>query len=156
MTDEKINFEDWCKQNKPSILDEYHPESNRGRPLSSFSKGSRDLAIWRCREGHGWFAVVYSRKKSGCPVCSNKLIIPGINDLKTIDEELARQYSLDNPIPVNRIGAFSHKHVKWNFPCGHSYEAEVKSRHMEKHGCKYCNGTAVLPGENDLQTLCKE
>ena len=106
--------------------------------------------------GHGWYATVYSRKKNGCPVCANRLVIPGINDLKTINPELAEQYSPDNKIAVNRIGPFSHKHVIWNYPCGHSYSAEVKSRHMSKNGCKYCNGGAVLPGVNDLKTVCPE
>ena len=149
-----MNFEEWCRENKPSILEEYYPESNLGIPLSSFSLGDHRTAIWRCKRGHGWFAVVYSRKKVGCPVCSNRLVIPGINDLKFLDPELASQYSTVNKIPVDRIGPFSHKHVIWDFPCGHSYSVEVKLRHMYRTGCKYCEGGAVLSGINDLKTLC--
>ena len=151
-----MNFEEWCIENKPSVIDEYYPESNRGRPLSSFKESDRSVAIWRCSKGHGWFAVVYSRKKSNCPVCANKLIVPGINDLKTINPDLARQYSSDNPIPVDRISPNSHEHVVWNYPCGHTYVAEVKSRNSRNRGCKYCQGYAVMPGENDLLHLYPE
>ena len=87
-------------------------------------------------------------------MCSNKLVIPGINDLKSLDPELAEQYSSDNLIPANRIAPFSHKHVIWNYPCGHSYSAEVKMRHTSRNGCKYCEGGAVLPGVNDLKSQC--
>jgi len=146
-----MNFEEWCIANKPEILQQYFPESNRCRLLSSFGEASKEIAVWRCEKGHGWYAVVYSRKKNGCPVCANRLIIPGINDLKTVDPLLSQQYSSDNPIPVDRISPFSHKHVIWNYPCGHTYSAEVKSRHMG-NGCKYCDGGTVFPGINDLQT----
>ena len=151
-----MNFEEWCRKNKPSLIDEYIPELNNNLPLSSYKASGKKKLWWRCKEGHEWDASIDSRKNSGCPVCSGKRIVPGINDLKTINPTLAEQYSPDNPTPVDQISPFTHKHVIWNFPCGHSYSAEVKHRHMTDTGCKYCNGVDVLPGFNDLKTLFPE
>jgi len=82
------------------------------------------------------------------------LIIPGINDLATLNKELAEQYSPLNPIPVNRIPPKTKLKVLWNYPCGHSYEASVKDRFYGK-GCKFCNaGLAHL--KCNLLTVCPE
>lgn len=102
-----MNFDEWCRLNKPSVLSEYYPESNRGRPLSSFSEGSGDIAIWRCKNGHGWYAVVGSRKKNNCPICSNRVIVPKINDLKHLREDLAEEY-IDPKKKADRVGINSH------------------------------------------------
>ncbi len=144
-----MNFEEWCRAHKPSLLGEYMPEMNHGRPLSSFSENSKERAAWICSKGHGWVSVVYTRKKCTCPVCANRLIVPGVNDLLTLAPDLAVQYSPENEIPVTRISPESHKIVLWNYPCGHSYMAAVRERYKGK-GCKYCTGRAVLKGFNDF------
>lgn len=148
-----MNFEEWCKQNKPSVIDEYIPELNGGRFLSEFTESDETRLTWVCKEGHDWETSPFYRRDYDCPICSGKKTIPGVNDLKTLDPILAKQYSPQNPIPVDEISANSHDVVLWNYPCGHSYEAEVKSRYHDKHGCKYCKGNHVLSGFNDLQHL---
>ena len=40
---------------------------------------------WKCSKGHEWQAVVASRNRgSGCPYCSGRKAISGINDLETL------------------------------------------------------------------------
>ena len=103
----EMNFEEWCRANKPSILDEFYPESNVGRLLSSFSKSSKETAIWRCKKGHGWYATVYGRQHADCPICSNRVIVPGINDLLHLRDDLAKEY-IDPKKKVDRVGINSH------------------------------------------------
>jgi len=39
---------------------------------------------WKCSQGHKWIAVSSSRKLgAGCPVCDNKQVLVGNNDMAT-------------------------------------------------------------------------
>ena len=48
---------------------------------------TRTKVWWRCDNGHEWQATLDSRVylKRGCPDCVNQPIIPGENDLATMD-----------------------------------------------------------------------
>jgi hypothetical protein len=47
---------------------------------------------WKCDRGHRWEATIGSRKAgNGCPICSNKNVLPGFNDLSTTHPHLAAQ-----------------------------------------------------------------
>lgn len=54
---------------------------------ATLKAGSNASVLWRCRvdPSHTWHATIYSRttKKSGCPYCSGRIIVPGVNDLAT-------------------------------------------------------------------------
>ena len=61
---------------------------------SEFSAGSGKRKRWKCVKGHLWEAPIYARtgsgkKPTGCPVCSGKKRIVGINDLETLPPEIA-------------------------------------------------------------------
>ena len=44
----------------------------------------------------------------------------------------------------------------WLCPLGHAYPASIYSRTSHDTGCPYCSGKKVLPGFNDLSTICPE
>ena len=44
----------------------------------------------------------------------------------------------------------------WFCSLGHAYPAKINNRVCNKTGCPYCNGKKVLPGFNDLSTICPE
>lgn len=50
----------------------------------------------------------------------------------------------------------SKKKVWWKCPKGHSYQAAVMSRTIQKSGCPYCSGLKAVVGENDLATTNPE
>ena len=54
---------------------------------TTLKAGSNASVLWQCRvnPSHTWHATIYSRttKKSGCPYCSGRIIVPGVNDLAT-------------------------------------------------------------------------
>ena len=106
---------------------------------------------WKCKFGHKWKATPYSRtkQKTNCPVCGNKKILPGFNDLKTTHPELAKEAFGWDPRTLTRG---SHKRVKWKCKKGHTWETTPQSRGYNNSGCPYCVGHKIIEGETDLAT----
>lgn len=54
---------------------------------ATLKPGSNTSVLWQCpaNPNHTWTATPYSRttKKTGCPYCSGRKIVPGVNDLAT-------------------------------------------------------------------------
>ena len=120
--------------------------------------GSNKKMQWKCvARGHEWETKVSHRtgpKGSGCPVCSNRAVLAGFNDLQTTHPDLAREADFDPTTVV----AGSHKKMPWK--CAtyeHKWVSIVKDRiGKDATGCPLCSGRQVLPGFNDLQTTHPE
>ena len=69
------------------------------------------------------------------------------NLLKEWDE------SRNFPLTPDTVSYGSKKKVWWTCENGHSWQTTVHVR-SEGSGCPYCAGRKVLPGFNDLKTLC--
>ena len=69
------------------------------------------------------------------------------NLLKEWDE------SRNFPLTPDTVSYGSKKKVWWMCENGHSWQTTVHVR-SEGSGCPYCTGRKVLPGFNDLKTLC--
>ena len=116
---------------------------------TTVSKGSDKRAEWICQLGHRWVATVYSRSGgTGCPVCANRVISIGFNDLATTNPELAAQADGWDP---RSVVANSGKKVKWKCSHDHSWVATPDSR-SGGTGCPVCAGRVVSIGFNDLAT----
>ncbi len=108
---------------------------------------------WRCRRGHDWTAVIASRTSgNGCPVCSRRVVDPGVTDLATTDPELAAEADGWDP---RTLSAFSNMKVGWMCRRGHKWMANVASR-SRGNGCPVCAGKVVEAGVNDLRSVNPE
>lgn len=117
---------------------------------SGFSAGSGQRVSWRCSKNHSWEAAIYSRtgkSQSGCPICSNRKVLEGYNDLSTTHPEIAKELLDTNPTTVI---SGSNKKLKWQCPQGHIYDSSPANRSQHNSGCPICSGNQVLPGFNDL------
>jgi hypothetical protein len=120
---------------------------------TTVSTGSSIKARWKCERGHSWSATVKDRSKGGgCPVCSNKRVLIGFNDLATTNPELAAQADGWDPTLVVK---YSQKKVAWRCEKDHTWKATVASRSSGR-GCPVCTGRQVLVGHNDLATTHHE
>ena len=72
-------------------------------------------------------------------------------------EELLREWDQDRnaPITPEQVAYGSHRMAWWVCQKGHRWQAMVKSR-AAGTGCPVCTGKQVIPGENDLATLCPD
>ena len=124
-----------------------------GWDAKTLTAGSSTKWSWVCSKGHRWRAVVASRNTGvGCPICDNKVVLPGFNDLATINPKLSSEADGWDPSTVT---ASSHRIMAWKCQLGHSFRAALNNRTAGK-GCPYCSNSKVLSGFNDLATVFPE
>jgi len=116
---------------------------------TTIKAGSNKKVSWKCvAHGHEWEAVIYSRTggdKVGCPVCANRQVLAGFNDLQTKYPEVAAEAMFD---PTTTL-AGSHKKMPWKCAAhGHEWQATVVGRTgRNKTGCPVCAETGFNPGD---------
>ena len=77
----KAGFND-LETTNPEIIYLWDYEKNIVKP-NSVSRGSKEKIWWRCEVGHSWEASIHNIiQGKRCPICANKMIVPGINDLE--------------------------------------------------------------------------
>lgn len=115
---------------------------------------------WRCKNDHRWQASIDSRtgRDRGCPICANRVVWKGFNDLETIYPEVAKEWNFEkNGTGPDSVVFGSNKNVWWKCPVGHEWQAMISSRTRKRGtGCPYCSGKRIIKGINDLRTLCPE
>lgn len=142
----------------PDIAAQWHPTKNGKSTPEQFLPGSHRSVWWQCGHGHEWKALIKSRiEGNGCPVCANRVVVPGENDLQTCAPLLAKQWhpAKNGALRPDRIVCGSARKVWWRCERGHEWQAEVQSR-VAGNGCPVCSGKIVVPGENDLESFYPE
>jgi hypothetical protein len=109
---------------------------------------------WKCQNGHRWDAAGSTRVKGvGCPVCVNKEVLVGYNDLATTNPELVLQA---DGWDSKTVVAGTHKNLNWKCKKGHKWSASGKNRTTRGDGCPICANQKLLVGYNDLATTHPE
>lgn len=93
---------------------------------------------WLCPDcGQTWWDFPYHRSIGiGCPVCANKKVVAGFNDIATTHPDVAIEL-LDGSL-ANNIVAGSGKRVSWICKDGHVWETTPYHRCYEGTGCPIC------------------
>ena len=118
----------------PQIAEEWDYELNNGITPETVTKGTHDEYYWKCPKGHpSYKARVANRiyKGDGCPVCSGRRLLAGVNDLETVNPYLADQWDYERNYPKTPEEVFPREGKKywWICPiCGESYPALVSNR----------------------------
>lgn len=78
----------------------------------------------------------------------------GINDLATVNPELAAQWhpTLNGDLLPIHVTAGSNKKVWWQCEEGHEWPAKIVDR-SRGSGCPYCAGQLPIIGKTDLATI---
>lgn len=129
--------------------------SAKNEPLTPkyLSYGSNRKVWWVCERGHEWQAAVKSRSAgSGCPICANRKLLTGENDLASVYPYLASQWhpQKNGALTPKEVTAGTHRKVWWVCEKGHEWQASVSSRIGSGADCPVCAGKVVIPGENDF------
>lgn len=131
---------------------EWHSEKNGSIPPDKVLPGSHRIVWWRCEHGHEWQAQIKSRVNgAGCPICANKQVQTGDNDLASLYPDIARQWhpTKNGALTPTDVVPGTRRKVWWRCEKGHDYQASVASR-VNGSGCPICAGKVVVPGDNDL------
>ena len=152
-----IGYNDLVTRN-PKLANEWHPTKNGELTPIMIIAGSPKKVWWLGKCGHEWQANINMRDSgSGCPVCLNRQVLKGFNDLATVNPELSREWhpTKNGDLTPEMIIAGSPKKVWWLGKCGHEWEAVLQSRNNGV-GCPICAGQQLLSGYNDFATKFPE
>ncbi len=133
----------------PKLAEEW---SEKNLPLQpeDINEKSRLSVWWRCSTcGYEWQSVVHTRVHGGlCPVCSDRKVLVGLNDLASSDPDIAREWNYEmNRTGPERYSRNSMKRVWWKGGCGHSWNMRISDRTLNGMGCSVCESEffSVLP-----------
>lgn len=135
-----IGFNDLATK-YPTLAKEW---SERNLPLTPdmVNEKSTKNVWWKCRTcGYEWKSVVRARAKGSlCPVCADRTVLAGYNDLATTDPELLDEWDYEKntgtlPTAVSRN---SMKIVWWKCSSSHSWRAKITDRTIGQKGCYLC------------------
>lgn len=124
----------------PFLLKEYQDILNP-LPLSAYKKGSHSKLWWTCQNNHVYLATIPHRLEGkGCPKCSNKVIVSGINDLATMKPDLASEWHPTKNLPKypNEIAPAAKNEYWWQCSQNHEWSAAVYAR-SAGNGCPDCS-----------------
>ena len=138
----------------PRLSKEWNYDKNGKLTPDLFNCNSTKKVWWKCEKGHEWQATIASRNSgNNCPYCSNKYLLKGYNDLKTLYPQILNEWDYNkNDITPDSIKAGSLKKVWWLCKNGHSYKCSPYHR-IKGIACPYCSNRKILVGYNDLQTV---
>ena len=109
----------------PNVALEWDYDKNFPLKPSEICNSSTAEVWWKCNHGHSWKAKVdtrTSRAHSRCPICTNQLVIPGLNDFATVYPELLASWCYEkNEVQPNKISSGYAKSVWWVCENNHSF-----------------------------------
>jgi hypothetical protein len=143
----------------PTVASQWHPWLNGHLTPFDIKPSSMRKVWWLGVCGHSWWAGVASRTsgRTGCPVCSGRMVLLGVNDLATTSPAIAAEWhpKRNGELTPRRVSQGTRKKAWWlGAKCGHSWEASIANRVRQHQGCAVCAGKVILVGFNDLATTC--
>ena len=146
----------------PNVINEWDYNKNKFNP-DEVTVNSNKKAWLVCEKGHSYKQKIQDHygKNLGCPICSNKKVLKGYNDLATVYPQLLKYWDYKkNTIKPEEISSGSQLKVWWLCHEGHSFKqtvySHIKSCKKNNSGCPICRGLKVLQGFNDLCTTHPE
>ena len=139
----------------PALAKEWNYDKNNGLTPTDVLPSSNKKVWWKFGKGHEWKAMIRSRSDGrGCPYCSGRHAVSGINDLQTVNPALATEWNYERNSGLMPMDVLpnSNKKVWWKCSKGHEWQSTVANRN-NGNGCPYCLGRYAVKGENDLQTV---
>lgn len=125
----------------PDLSKEWSDKNGELLPSEVNQKSPKNV-WWSCGIcGHEYQAVIKSRVNGlSCPVCAQRAVKAGYNDLATTDPEVILEWDYDKNVDIHPAGVSrcSRKSVWWKGSCGHSWKDKIVNRTIEKVGCIYC------------------
>lgn len=117
--------------------------TNQEKP-ETFSTGSNKEVLWICSEGHEYEKAPKQRFKRnfGCPICTNRKIVDGVNDLLTLYPHLKNTFDFEKNTKTIYAGK-TYDVIWWTgipeIGCTHSFQQAVRSRVENIIGCSDCS-----------------
>jgi hypothetical protein len=156
------------------LVADWHPSKNGDLTPQTVSAGTDKKVWWRHADpscvvpgGHEWETTGANRANgTGCPACSGRDAVAGVNDMATTHPELAADWhpTKNGDLTPQTVMAGTSKRIWWKHsdpscvvPGGHEWETQGSTRASGRgRGCPACSGNAVVAGVNDMATTHPE
>ena len=136
-----VGYNDLSTTN-PNLAKEWNYKRNLGLSPQEITQGSNKKVWWVCQNGHEWEAVISSRNRgNGCPYCSGRKLLSGMNDLATVYPLIAEEWNHEKngDLLPSQITSRNNKKVWWKCrECGYEWETRIVHR-ANGHGCPVCS-----------------
>ena len=97
---------------------------------------------WKCSVcGYEWQLMIRKRiKNSICPVCADKAVLTGVNDLTTTNHALLAEwdYKRNTSVTPEHMSKHSLRVVWWKCSRGHHFRARIADRAVDGEPCHIC------------------
>ena len=144
----------------PEAVAEWDFKKNKGITPDMVRTTTPQKYWWVCKKGHEYQASPAHKFGigTGCPVCSNRQVLPGYNDLETRYPDIAKEWDNERnaPIRASEVSPGAQKKYWWICDKNHSYQATPNDRTANHSNCPICSGHQVKQGYNDLVTTNPE
>lgn len=122
----------------PELVAEWSDGNGSLRPVEVTSGGARKV-WWVCPKGHDYRSAIGTRAKGvGCPICDNKRVLAGYNDLASQRPDLIiRWHPTRNDFGPEQLVVGSIKRVWWRCEEGHEW-ISTPANQAAGHGCPEC------------------
>lgn len=105
--------------------------------------GSHETVWWKCKAGHSYQQPINKKtsRKTGCPVCSGHLTVPGVNDFATVYPELAKEWhpTKNEGLLPSDVSKKNGRKNWWQCKYGHEWQATPHDRATDNTGCPFCS-----------------
>ena len=142
----------------PQLASEFSPRNDK--KANEVGEWQKYEVFWICPDCGAEYRYIISERSVGddsCPVCANKRIEKGINDLATTNPEIAALLSPNNERKADTLLPSFKLKVAWICPtCNGEYYAPVEDMVNGLAECPYCSNQKPLAGFNTLKALYPE
>ena len=150
---QKKNIEEAKKvKNNKTLMSKI--SSDNPPEIFEMAYGSQKYATFTCKKGHKYQAMLNEQIRFGCPVCSGNSVIPGVNDLKTTDPNIAKDWDYERSFPYRPedFTRQSDRIASWICPVsGGKWDSTINGR-MRNQSSPFVSSQKLLPGFNDIAT----
>ena len=133
-------FNDLATKN-PEVIALWHPSKNGDLTPAQVTSRSNKKVWWKCEKGHEWEAAISGVSGgSRCPICSNRVVLAGFNDLGTTHPRIASEWhpTLNGELKPQEVSKGSIKLVWWKCAEGHEWKTSPNGRTNSDSGCPVC------------------
>ena len=125
----------------PKLASQWDYDNNKDLTPESITASSHKMVWWKCVQGHRWRARINSRHEgNGCPYCSGRFAISGLNDLETLFPKVLESWDYEKNTGINpkELLPQSNKKVWWICnKCGFEWKTSISHR-TSGRGCPNC------------------
>ena len=132
----------------PEALNDWDYELNKNIPKPEILHAHTDKEYyWKCSKGHpSYLCSIYKKtfRHYGCPVCSNRKVISGINDFASNCPEKMTDWDYNkNTLDASKVPTTSSLRAYWKcHNCGFEWHSEFRDAASKEINCPKCSKIA--------------